>query len=79
MAVPNNIRDGCTSLRNFKKGDLVIITNEVLPHNQWKLGRVVQAEPGEDGHVRQVKVRTAHKVFMRPVNKLCFLEGLSEN
>ena len=64
--------------RNFKKGDLVIITNEDVPRNQWKLGRVVHAEPGDDGLVRQVKVRTAQKVYARPVTKLCFLEGLSE-
>ena len=64
--------------RNFKKGDLVIVTDEAIPRNQWKLGRVVYAEPGDDGLVRQVKVRTARKLLVRPANKLCFLEGLRE-
>ena len=62
--------------RNFQKGDLVLVTDEATPRNQWKLGRIVYAKPGADGLVRQVKVRTAHKVYARPVNKLCFLEGL---
>lgn len=65
--------------RNFKRGDLVIVASEGVPRNQWKLGRIVHVKPGTDGIVRQVKVRTARNVLVRPVTKLCFLEGLDRN
>ena len=56
---------------------MVLITDEALPRNQWKLGRiVVVAEAGEDSLVRQVTVQTSHKSCVRSVHKLCFLEGL---
>jgi len=62
--------------RNFQKGDMVVVPDETAPRNKWKLGRVVNATAGHDGLVRQVQIRTADKVLLRPVNKLCFLEGL---
>lgn len=61
--------------RNLRKDDLVIVTGETMPRNQWQLGRVVEAIPGDDGLVRQVRVKTARNVLSRPVNKLCYLEG----
>ena len=65
--------------RQFAKGDLVIVTDDVVPRNHWKLGRIVHVQPSTDGLVRQVKVRTAHSVLVRPVTKLCFLEGLESS
>lgn len=66
-------------LRNFQVGDVVLLTDWNVPRNQWGLGRVVEATPGEDGLVRKVRVRTAARKFLtRPVNKLCLLEGRFE-
>jgi len=43
---------------NIKIGDLVIIKEENLPPLKWKMGRVSQVHPGEDGQVRVATVKT---------------------
>ena len=60
--------------RNFKVGDIVLICDEILPRNQWPLGRVTEIIEGRDGHVRTVTVKTKDSSYQRPVNKLCLLE-----
>ena len=42
------------------------------------LGRILEAEPGDDGVVRKVKLKTKNSVLMRPVSKLCWLEGVNK-
>ena len=42
-------------------GDLVLLTDQHLPRNQWSLGRVVEVYPDQDGIVRVVKVRNTKK------------------
>lgn len=44
--------------RNLKVNDIVIIKEDMLPRNQWQLGRVVEVIQGSDGLVRRVKVQT---------------------
>lgn len=42
--------------RNLRKGDIVMVTDDNLPRGQWRLGRVVEAQPDQDGRVRRVQV-----------------------
>ena len=70
--------------QNLAVGDVVMIVDEALPRSQWKLGRVVTADPGTDGLVRKVKIKignpgfskgkyTAPRFLERPVQKLVLL------
>lgn len=64
--------------------DLVIIKEDNLPPLQWKLGRVQDVHPGDDGIVRVVTLRTKDGNLKRPILKLCLLpvgklEGLTNN
>lgn len=58
---------------NIKPGDLVIVFDENRPPTVWPLGRVEQVHPGKDGFVRNVTVKTAAGIKLRPIQKLCVL------
>ena len=62
-----------TSTRNVSVGDYVIIADPNAIRGKWTTGRVTQTFPGEDGLVRNVKVRTASGSYMRPITKLCVI------
>ncbi|KAL6742395.1 hypothetical protein Aduo_015549 [Ancylostoma duodenale] len=58
-----------------KIGAVVLISDPVLPRNDWKLGRISNVRPGTDGQVREVELITATKrKIRRPVNPLVPLE-----
>ena len=61
--------------RNFAVDDVVLVVDNSLPRNRWKVGRVVEAFPGHDGLVRKVRVRTPQGILLRPITKVCLLEG----
>lgn len=69
---------------NVKVDDVVIIKEDMLPRNQWQLGRVVEVTHGSDGLVKKVKVQTSERskpnqkhtkstIIERPVQKLVVL------
>lgn len=64
------------SRQNLKVGDVVIIAGQPLPRSQWLLGRVLETMPGADGLVRKAKLKTKESILIRPVTKLCLLEGV---
>ena len=79
------------SSRNMKVGDIVMIKDDNLPRNQWKLGIVTAAEPGDDGLVRKVSLKTRSSSLNekgtviwsvsqleRPIHKLVLLQEASE-
>ena len=43
----------------YKVGDLVLLTSQLLPRNQWALGRVIKVYPDAEGKVRIVRLRLA--------------------
>ena len=45
-----------TMKRNLKKGDIVLIQDSNQIRGQWKLGKVSEVFPGEEGIVRKVQV-----------------------
>lgn len=64
---------------NLKEGDIVLLVDNNVPRNRWQLGRVVDVFPSKDGLIRSAKIRTASSVLTRPITKLCFLEGGSQD
>ena len=61
---------------NLKVGDVVMVLDPISGTKKtWRLGRVLKTYPGKDSVVRVVDVRTEGKVYRRPVNKLCLIEG----
>ena len=45
---------------SFQRRDVVIVSDEVLSRNQWKLGRVVEVYASEDNLVTKVKLAMAY-------------------
>ena len=72
--------------KNLKVGDVVLIKDDQVNRNQWKLGRVVEVKFSDDGFVRSCKLlvgdssldRLGKRVrsvsyLERPINKLILL------
>ncbi|XP_060665367.1 uncharacterized protein LOC132797634 [Drosophila nasuta] len=59
--------------RDLQIGDMVVIREENIPPQEWRLGRVLTACPGADERVRVVDIQTCRGVFRRPVAKLVLL------
>ncbi|XP_075162446.1 uncharacterized protein LOC142235098 [Haematobia irritans] len=58
---------------NLKINDMVVVREENLPPNEWRLGRITKVFPGADGKVRVAEIRTARGQIVRPIVKLVFL------
>ncbi|XP_055629519.1 uncharacterized protein LOC129770600 [Toxorhynchites rutilus septentrionalis] len=54
-------------------GRLVIIQDDNQPPMRWKMGRIMEVHPGDDGIVRVVTLKTSAGILKRPVEKLCVL------
>ena len=59
--------------KDLEVDDLVVIRDDNLPANEWRLGRVVKTHTGKDSHVRVVELRTERGLVTRPVVKLVLL------
>lgn len=57
----------------LKTGTMVILRDDSLPVIKWPLARIVEANPGDDGVVRVVVLRTSSGTFKRPASKICLL------
>ena len=62
--------------RNVKEGDIVLIKDENRPRNRWKLGRVQQVFPSDDGLVRKVTIKVASSKLYNKGNRLAELTSL---
>ena len=67
-----------TPERDVQVGDVVLLVSPDTPRGQWPLGRIVEAYPGKDGHVRVVKVQVGSSQYVRPITRICPLELGSE-
>lgn len=63
---------------NVKAGDVVILMEDNLPPNSWRIGRITETHPGPDSLVRSATMNVImpgggrHQI-KRPVQKLCRL------
>ena len=57
--------------KNLAVGDIVLVTSPSTPRGSWPLGRVINTYPGDDGHVRAVRIKCNDKEYVRPINRLC--------
>ena len=57
----------------MKEGDLVVIKDDLLPPNEWRLGRITKLHPGPDQNVRVVDIRIQGGTVTRNITKLCLL------
>ena len=71
--------------RNIAVGDIVLIQDKNLNRNQWKLGMVIEANPGVDKKVRNVRVKyinssSGSKIEVeRPIQRLIVLLAANES
>jgi len=77
--------------RNVKVGDIVMVKDDNMPRNQWKIAKVQRTIPSADGLVRKVAVKVANRTvdhkgkwsvvlseLERPVHKLVILKETEE-
>ncbi|XP_073817221.1 uncharacterized protein [Musca autumnalis] len=55
---------------NLKEGMMVVIKEDNIPPNSWRLGRITNTFPGRDNLVRIVEVKTERGTITRPITKL---------
>ena len=60
--------------RNFKIGDLVLISDENMHCSDWPLARIIEIRPSQDDAVGVVKVKTTNEEYVWPAGNLCLLE-----
>jgi hypothetical protein len=68
--------------RNVQVDDIVIVADGNAVRGKWNVGRVVEVYPGQDGKVRNIKVKTASGEYSRPVTKIAVIipvEDAEEN
>ncbi|XP_075152559.1 uncharacterized protein LOC142226424 [Haematobia irritans] len=58
---------------NLKVGDMVVVREDNLPPNEWRLGRITKVFPGVDEKVRVAEIRTSRGTLVRPTVKLVVL------
>ena len=64
------------TIREPKLNDIVIVKDEKLPRQQWRVGRVIELLSSRDNKVRAVKVLLGktRNIIERPINLLYPLE-----
>ncbi|XP_055605044.1 uncharacterized protein LOC129753271 [Uranotaenia lowii] len=58
---------------DIQPGRLVIMIDENQPSMNWKMARIHQLHPGDDGVTRVVTLKTAKGYTKRAINKICLL------
>ncbi|KAL6416564.1 hypothetical protein ACFW04_013921 [Cataglyphis niger] len=61
------------SNKEIRIGRLCLIRSDNTPPTRWPLARIIATQPGEDGQVRVVTVRTATSELTRPIVKIVLL------
>ena len=60
--------------RDFRVGDYALFTGESLARGTWSKGIVQDTVASEDGHVREVLLRTPKGIVTRNIRRVCLLE-----
>ncbi|CAL8084489.1 unnamed protein product [Calicophoron daubneyi] len=69
------VRKWTKTARDLRPGDLVMLVGATPVVGEWPKGVIIKVHQGEDGHVRDVYVRTSAGTLRRDVRSLCLLEG----
>ncbi|UYV75899.1 hypothetical protein LAZ67_13001729 [Cordylochernes scorpioides] len=64
--------------KSIKEGDVVLMEVDNKKRTEWPIGVIEKTYPGKDGIVRVAIIKTKRGNFLRPVQRLFFLES-SEN
>lgn len=59
--------------RNVRVDDFVIVQTQGTVRGNWNVSRVVSVYPGQDGKVRNVKVKTRSGEYERPITKTALI------
>ena len=59
--------------RNVRVGDFVIVESPNAVRGSWNIGRIVNVYPGQDGKVRNVRVKTRTGEYERPITKIAVI------
>lgn len=57
--------------RNLQIGDIVMVKDEDLPRNEWRLGQVLETNANKDGLVRKVKIRLGDRNLNQKGERVC--------
>ena len=72
-----NARQKWNEIRpDLKIGDFVLAISPESPRAHWPLARVLEVFPGQDGHVRVVKLQVGKETIVRPISKCVPLESI---
>ena len=61
--------------RNLRVGDIILLIEENLPRNVWKIAHMLSVKLSDDGKVRSARIKTKDSEVVRPITKFCFLVG----
>ena len=66
--------------RNFEVGDIVLVKEDKMPRNRWKMGRISEVLTSTDGHIRSASacLSPCKTTLHRPVTKLVLFIGVEE-
>ena len=59
---------------NVRVDDIVLLEEENTARGEWPLARILELQPGLDGHTRTVKLLVRGREKIRPIQKLVLLE-----
>ena len=62
-----------TDRRNVRVNDVVTVADSNAVRGKWTVGKVIEVYPGQDGRVRNVKVKTATGTYSRPTTKVAVI------
>jgi hypothetical protein len=54
--------------------DFVIVSDNNAVRGKWIIGRIIEVYPGQDGNVRNVKVRTPSGEYSRLITKIVVIQ-----
>ena len=62
----------------FTPKQMVLEIDQKTKRADWQLAIIEEVQPGSDGLVRKVKIKTAKGTYERPIAKLCLIATRQE-
>ncbi|GBM09627.1 hypothetical protein AVEN_223462-1, partial [Araneus ventricosus] len=72
-----NLNKNVNVKTEFNVNDIVLIGEEKVPRQLWKLGKVIDVHKGRDSKVRSATIKTSTGIIKRPIQLLYNLEIVS--